>query len=131
MTEPETTPRRGRRARALSAEESAALEARAAVEATGEQSAVPGVRGAVAPPTAESPVPTLRKFGRRARIIELSEAPAPEVARPAEPAPEAPVEYESMAMRGSTPNWAAVAADDTAMSASCSTVGSGMMAQSP
>ncbi|WP_114855657.1 hypothetical protein [Brachybacterium sp. YJGR34] len=73
MTEPDTTPRRGRRARTLSPEESAALEARAAVEATGEQDRVPGVRGAVAPPTAEDPVPTLRKFGRRARIIELSE----------------------------------------------------------
>ena len=30
MTEPETTPRRGRRARALSPEERAALEARSA-----------------------------------------------------------------------------------------------------
>ncbi|AXK45306.1 hypothetical protein [Brachybacterium saurashtrense] len=97
MTEPETTPRRGRRARALSAEESAALEARASVEASGEQPAVPGVRGAVAPPTAEAPVPTLRKFGRRARIIELSEEPAPEVARTAEPAPEAPVAEDGAA----------------------------------
>ncbi|MDN5599114.1 MAG: hypothetical protein ACTHV2_13955 [Brachybacterium sp.] len=80
MTEPETTPRRGRRARALSPEEQAALEARAAMETTGEQSAVPGVRGAVAPPTADAPVPTLRKFGRRARIIELSEQPTTEPA---------------------------------------------------
>ncbi len=86
MTVPETTPRRGRRARALSPEESAALEARTAREATGEQQAVvPGVRGAVAPPTADAPAPTLRKFGRRARIIELSEQTAPE----AEPAPAA------------------------------------------
>ena len=77
MTEPETTPRRGRRARALSPEESAAREARATVETTGEQSAVTGVRGAVASPTADAPVPTLRKFGRRARIIELSEGGAP------------------------------------------------------
>lgn len=76
MTEPETTPRRGRRARALSPEEQAALDARAAMETTTEQSAVPGVRGAVAAPTADAPVPTLRKFGRRARIIELSEQPA-------------------------------------------------------
>ena len=36
-----------------------------------------------------------------------------------------------MATRGSIPNWAAVAADDTAMSASCSAVGSGFTAQSP
>ncbi|ATG51781.1 hypothetical protein CFK38_09795 [Brachybacterium vulturis] len=75
MTEPETTPRRGRRARALSPEEQAALEARAAREAPGGQAAAPGVRGAVAPPTADTPVPALRKFGRRARIIELSEQP--------------------------------------------------------
>ncbi|MDN5820314.1 MAG: hypothetical protein L0H39_02375, partial [Brachybacterium sp.] len=61
MTEPETTPRRGRRARALSPEEQAALEARAAMEAPGEPSAVPGVRGAVAAPTADAPGPSLRK----------------------------------------------------------------------
>ena len=76
MTEPETTPRRGRRARALSPEETAAREARATTETTGEQKAVPGVRGAVASPTADAPVPTLRKFGRRARIVELSEESA-------------------------------------------------------
>jgi hypothetical protein len=68
MTEPETTPRRGRRARALSPEESAALGT----------AARPGVRGAVAPPPADAPVPALRKFGRRARIIELSEQSGPE-----------------------------------------------------
>lgn len=77
MTEPQTTPRRGRRARELSPEESAALEVRAAMESTREQQAVPGVRGAVAPPTADAQRPALRKFGRRARIIELSEEPAP------------------------------------------------------
>lgn len=76
MTEPETTPRRGRRARELSPEESAALEARVATEPA-QQQAVPGVRGAVAPPTAGTAVPALRKFGRRARIIELSEDPGP------------------------------------------------------
>ena len=47
------------------------------------------------------------------------------------PEPEVPVEYDSIATRGSTPNWRAVAAEDTAMSASCSAVGSGMIAQSP
>lgn len=73
MTEPQTTPRRGRRARALSPEEQAALEARSAIEADGEHPAAPGMRGAVAAPTADAPVPSLRKFGRRARIIELSE----------------------------------------------------------
>src|SRR5690554_780047 len=47
------------------------------------------------------------------------------------PLPEAPVEYDSMAMRCSMSNWAAVAAEDTAMSASCSAFGSGLTAQSP
>jgi hypothetical protein len=47
------------------------------------------------------------------------------------PEPDSPVEYDSIAMRGSIPNWAAVAADEIAMSASCSLVGSGMTAQSP
>jgi hypothetical protein len=36
-----------------------------------------------------------------------------------------------MATRGSIPNCCAVAADEMAMSASCSAVGSGMTAQSP
>lgn len=76
MTEPETTPRRGRRARELSPEESAALEARAAMEPAQPHPA-PGIRGAVAPPSAGTAVPALRKFGRRARIIELSEDPSP------------------------------------------------------
>ena len=79
MTEPETTPRRGRRARELTPEESAALEARAAMEPAQPQAA-PGIRGAVAPPPAGSAVPALRKFGRRARIIELSEDPGPALA---------------------------------------------------
>ncbi|GAA4526447.1 hypothetical protein GCM10023160_21070 [Brachybacterium paraconglomeratum] len=77
MTEPETTPRRGRRARELSPEESAAREARAAMEPAQQQSAAPGLRGAVAAPSAGAAVPALRKFGRRARIIELSEDPSP------------------------------------------------------
>ncbi|MFC7374728.1 MULTISPECIES: hypothetical protein [unclassified Brachybacterium] len=80
MTESDTSPRRGRRARALSPEESAALETRTAAAITGEQPPVPSVRGPVAPPSADAPVPTLRKFGRRARIIELSDAPEAEVA---------------------------------------------------
>ena len=45
--------------------------------------------------------------------------------------PEVPVEYESIAIRGSTPKRAAVTADWTAMSASCSASGSGLTAQSP
>jgi hypothetical protein len=97
MTEPETTPRRGRRARALSPEELAALEARSAVEpGTGETAKVPGRRGAVPPPDADAPVPALRKFGRRARIIELSEQPAPApVGAPAPRAADATVERDS------------------------------------
>ena len=76
MTEPETTPRRGRRARQLSPEESAALDARSAMQPAQQQQDAPGVRGAVAPPAAGNAVPALRKFGRRARIIELSDDPA-------------------------------------------------------
>src|SRR5699024_3136940 len=82
MTEPETTPRRGRRARTLIPEAQAALEARASMEAHGEQSAAPGVRGAVAPPTADEPGPPLRKFGRRVRRMELGAQPAPSATEP-------------------------------------------------
>src|SRR5699024_970589 len=52
------------------------------MEAHGAQSAAPGQPEAVAPPTADEPVPTLRQFGRRARIIELSDQPAPSAAEP-------------------------------------------------
>ena len=40
------------------------------------------------------------------------------------PDPDSPVEYDSIATRGCTPNRVAVAADETAMSASCSADGS-------
>src|SRR5699024_6497559 len=49
----------------------------------------------------------------------------------ASPEPESPVEYDSMATRGSTPNWVAVAAEAAAISASCSASGSVLTAQSP
>lgn len=95
MSETESAPRHGRRARRLSPEEAAAQEALAAQAAesgeapgTGENPPVepgfateseqqPAVRGAVAPPSAEEPMPTLRRFGKRARIIELAEGEAP------------------------------------------------------
>ena len=48
-----------------------------------------------------------------------------------DPLPEVPVEYDSIATRGSMPNCAAVRAELIAMSASCSAVGSGTIAQSP
>lgn len=51
---------------------------------TAEQAPVPGVRGAVAPPEADAPVPALRKFGRRARIIEISDDSAPDLTRDAD-----------------------------------------------
>lgn len=87
MTEPETTPRRGRRARALSPEELAGAEP---------SPEAPGRRGAVPPPDADAPVPALRKFGRRARIIELSDQPAPEpVGAPAPRAAEAEIVRDS------------------------------------
>lgn len=82
MTDSQTPARHGRRARRLTPEEEATQEQRA-VEISGEMSAVPAMRGAVAAPTAEAPVPKLRKFGRRARIIELSEEPSPSDGSPA------------------------------------------------
>ena len=42
-----------------------------------------------------------------------------------------PVEWDSIATRGSTPNCSAVLADEIAMSAICSGVGFGLTAQSP
>ena len=59
---------------------------------------------------------------------ELGRHPDPSTSAPD---PDSPVEYESMATRGSIPNWAAVVAEAMAMSASCSTVGSRSTAQSP
>src|SRR5699024_6673542 len=47
------------------------------------------------------------------------------------PQPGAPVEYDSIATRGSSPNWAAVCAEERAMSASWGASGSGLTAQSP
>ncbi len=47
------------------------------------------------------------------------------------PEPDSPVEYESIATRGSMPNFCDVSADEIAMSASWSLVGSGTIAQSP
>lgn len=72
MTESDAPTRHGRRARRLTPEEEAAQQALAAAT-TGDATAAPSVRGAVAPPEADAPVPRLRKFGRRARIIELAD----------------------------------------------------------
>lgn len=72
MTESDAPTRHGRRARRLTPEEEAAQQALAAAT-TGDATAAPSVRGAVAPPDADAPVPRLRKFGRRARIIELAD----------------------------------------------------------
>ena len=47
------------------------------------------------------------------------------------PVPDSPVEYDSIATRGSIPNWRAVCEAEMAMSASCGAVGSGTTAQSP
>jgi hypothetical protein len=47
------------------------------------------------------------------------------------PLPDAPVEYESIAIRGSTPNCRAVRAEEIAISASCSALGWTFTAQSP
>lgn len=98
MTESDAPTRHGRRARRLTPEEEAAQQARAS-SAIGDGSAAPAARGAVAPPGADAPLPRLRKFGRRARIIELADpVDAEVVAAPADgpstdtsthPAPEA------------------------------------------
>ena len=71
--------------------------------------------------------PSTGRSGARSR----TSAVAAETFCTSVPAPDAPVEYDSIATRGSTPNAAAVAADEIAMSASCSAVGSGLTAQSP
>jgi hypothetical protein len=85
--------RHGRRARRLTPEETAEQQAIAArhtgeLPRTSPQEAPEGAdalpagrpasRGAVAPPTADAPVPTLRRFGKRARIIEVEDAPEDE-----------------------------------------------------
>lgn len=78
MSETAPAKRHGRRARRLTPEEAEAQAARAGAATTDELSKVPPVRGAVGIPTADSPKPALRKFGKRARIIEVSELDAPE-----------------------------------------------------
>src|SRR5690606_8572313 len=71
--------------------------------------------------------PSTSRSGRRSRTIAV----ARRTFSTSGPEPDSPVEYESIATRGSMPNCAAVAADEIAMSASCSAVGSGLTAQSP
>ncbi len=71
--------------------------------------------------------PSIIRSGRRSRTSSV----ASRTLSTSAPEPESPVEYESMAIRGSTPNRAAVAADWMAMSASCSASGTGLTAQSP
>lgn len=71
--------------------------------------------------------PSTGRSGRRERTSAVAEATLVTSA----PAPDVPVEYDSIATRGSMPNCAAVVAEDDAMSASCSASGSGLTAQSP
>ena len=87
MSESTAAPRHGRRARRLDPEEAAAQAPRTGAEISGEMPRTPGVRGAVAAPGADAPVPALRKFGKRARIIELTEDPAAADAAPTTTAP--------------------------------------------
>lgn len=84
MSESTAAPRHGRRARRLSEEEAAALAPHPVAEAGSDQPAVPAVRGAVAAPGADAPTPALRKFGKRARIIELTEEPPEHAGQPFE-----------------------------------------------
>lgn len=87
MSESTAAPRHGRRARRLSEEEAAALAPHPVAEAGSDQPAVPAVRGAVAAPGADAPTPALRKFGKRARIIELTEEPPEPAGQPSEQPP--------------------------------------------
>ncbi len=71
--------------------------------------------------------PSILRSGREARTRSV----ASRTLSTSAPVPEVPVEYESIAILGSTPKRDAVTADCTAMSASCSASGSGLTAQSP
>jgi hypothetical protein len=71
--------------------------------------------------------PSIRRSGRCSRA---SAVPRRTLSTSA-PEPDSPVEYDSIAIRGSIPNIAAVPAAEIAMSASCSGSGSGTTAQSP
>jgi cytoskeletal protein RodZ len=88
--------RHGRRARQLTPEEAAAQQQEAAsvpeVSTGPGTGQIPPIRGAVAPPTGDAPLPTLRKYGKRARIIEIEPEPEqeqPEQTQPEEPSAEA------------------------------------------
>jgi hypothetical protein len=71
--------------------------------------------------------PSTLRSGRRSRTASV----ASRTASTSGPDPDVPVEYESIAIRGVTPNCAAVSAELIAMSASCCGSGCGFTAQSP
>ncbi len=71
--------------------------------------------------------PSTSRSGRRSRTSSVARRTRSTSA----PLPELPVEYDSIATRGCTPNAAAVPAEEMAMSASCSASGLGTTAQSP
>ena len=71
--------------------------------------------------------PSIGRSGRSCR----ASAVASRTRSTSSPEPDSPVEYDSIATRGSIPNIAAVPAADTAMSASCAASGFGTTAQSP
>ena len=71
--------------------------------------------------------PSTRRSGRRLRTSSV----AARTLSTSTPVPDSPDEYDNIAMRGSMLNWAAVVADEIAISASCPASGSGMTAQSP
>ncbi|MBK0330209.1 hypothetical protein I8D64_02170 [Brachybacterium sp. MASK1Z-5] len=91
----------------------------------------PSSRGAMAAPTADTPVPKLRKFGKRARIIEVepeepspSAAPAPtaDADTHAPDAERASVSDDAGAPSQGTTNEAAASEDATSEDASTSTL---------
>ena len=71
--------------------------------------------------------PSTFRSGRRSRTISV----ASRTTVTPGPLPDSPVEYDSIAMRGSMPKFVAVCAELIAMSASCATSGFGLTAQSP
>lgn len=95
MSEPVAGARHGRRARRAAVDETAPL---AIVTDPSDPSGVPTIRGAVAAPGADTPMPRLRKFGKRARIIELVDPDDVPIAVPSAQ-PDQPPHSESPAGR--------------------------------
>src|SRR5699024_12428427 len=85
---------------------------------------------------AASPAPQAASNGKRPSTLScgsfaFADSTAATARSTSGPAPEEPVEYDTLATRGSMPNCFAVRAETTAISPSCSAAGFGLTAQSP